>query len=428
MECLRGIAAQGLGDARLHATGEPCHPLDNPPGDRAGSDTAPGASARFAVPSLSDGGIASLVRPPQLGAEADQKHPCMLQTWYQTRVHADHCTERDRLITHLQEETACHGENFTDEEFSLLARRERKLRTCCEAPVVRTDEAGQTLRLCEARCRDRLCPRCNRFRAREVTARITRAVTMLSAPKFLTLTLRHRKETLADMLARLRDAFRELRRRRWWKTRVRAAVYTVEIECNPVSRTWHAHVHAIIDADFIPQKLISDEWLAITKDSFRVHIRPVYDRARDARYISSYVAKSSSTLKIPGCMLTDYVLGITAVRVLATCGELHGVSLRLDEIELPKTTKTVIDLNVLAAAAANGDPVADGLIKRLSHLPSVMTITRQSENRTALIKLHEQVHVDLKRWIVDHTPPPPPPPRRVDKQTSLAFPTATRFA
>jgi hypothetical protein len=56
--------------------------------------------------------------------------------------------------------------------------------------------------------------------------------------------------------------------------RVRGGFYAIE----PIhkGRGWHVHIHAILDADYLPQAELSRLWHEITGDAYIVDIRRVF--------------------------------------------------------------------------------------------------------------------------------------------------------
>lgn len=144
-------------------------------------------------------------------------------------------------------------------------------------------------------CRDRLCPRCSLARSltirHNLTVHLEKKVTRL-----ITLTLAHRLETLAQMLARLYAAFRKLRQRTEWKNRVTGGVAFTEIVFNEVELRWHAHLHLLAEGCFYPQDELSKSWKRVTGDSSIVHITLVKSPAHALQYVTKYLTKAANPL------------------------------------------------------------------------------------------------------------------------------------
>lgn len=152
----------------------------------------------------------------------------------------------------------------------------------------------------------------------------------------MTLTLAHSDAPLRDQLTRLRECWRKLRRTRWFAERCIGGVYGVEVKHNAESGTWHVHLHAIIDGDYMPQAVLSDLWHTITGDSFIVDIRAVRSRKNAVAYIAAYVTKGSSVDHWPDEAVCEFATAMHGQRLLQSFGTLHGVPLDVaDEDDEP---------------------------------------------------------------------------------------------
>ncbi|KKM60441.1 hypothetical protein LCGC14_1541790 [marine sediment metagenome] len=270
---------------------------------------------------------------------------------YQQRVFADVAAERDRIIgAMIDAETGRH---------LALAN---KLADCCRSPMLLADIDATTMRLSERRCRSRVCPRCRRFRARQVQHRLLNAVTKMDGRRFLTLTLQSTNDTLADQLQHLRQSFARLRRQAFWKAAVTGGVYCVEMTWNPSRSQWHPHLHAIIDGSYVPKRSLSAGWLEATGSSFIVDIRRVYSAASVASYVAKYVAKSDDASSLPDHVLPAWADAVHGLRLVHTFGNLHGVDLQEKPEKQPGVIIEVIALTRLAAASQRGDLVAASLL------------------------------------------------------------------
>jgi len=173
---------------------------------------------------------------------------------------------------------------------------------CCgqHAWVLRSDAAGGKYRIAASYCRDRFCKPCSAARAASLAAAL-RAELADHPHRFCTLTLRSNGQPLAAEIDRLLAAFRELRRRRWWSDRVRGGAGFLEVTYSAGTRSWHPHLHLILDSAWMSQGELSAEWHHVTRDSYIVDVRLVRDRGAVANYVVKYAAKplSSSFLNRP---------------------------------------------------------------------------------------------------------------------------------
>lgn len=167
-------------------------------------------------------------------------------------------------------------------------------------------------------CRLRYCPRCAQVLSWKRSQLFDVRIAEMRRPSFLTLTMRHNDSPLRDQVQRLSRCWHKLKRRAVWKQCVRGGFNVVEIGRNAVTGRYHVHMHAIIDADFMPQTWISAEWLKITGDSPIVHIRRV--KERDGSYLAKYTTKTGAELAITADELWDTIDAIRGLRLVGTFG------------------------------------------------------------------------------------------------------------
>jgi plasmid rolling circle replication initiator protein Rep len=134
-----------------------------------------------------------------------------------------------------------------------------------------------------------LCPFCSAIRAsKQATAYHDKMVHILKEnpnlkPVFVTLTVKN-GDDLKERFYHLKDSFTTLQtaRRKWLKRgnghnefcKAHGIVYAYEI--TDKGRGWHPHLHMILLVDdWIDKDKLSDEWKAITGDSFIVDVRRV---------------------------------------------------------------------------------------------------------------------------------------------------------
>lgn len=89
--------------------------------------------------------------------------------------------------------------------------------------------------------------------------------------KFLTLTIANMPD-LEKMVSYLVSCFRRLRNRAIWKKYVDGGAFVIEVTGRP--NNWHAHVHAIIFAKYIPRDKLVIAWKSISS-GLGVDIRQV---------------------------------------------------------------------------------------------------------------------------------------------------------
>lgn len=319
----------------------------------------------------------------------------------------------DRELAQIEARSAALKKGAT----SLALRLATKLDLCCRGPMIYHSEEDGEYRIHEARCKSRICPRCARFRAYALIERITQCVKRMDAPRFLTLTVRSNDEPLRDQLINLRRHFANLRRAPLWKRKVTAGVYAIEVTINEATRRWHPHIHAIVDGTYFEQAQLLDLWQAIVGDHAGVDIRKVNSAAQTARYIASYVSKTSHLDHLTSEALAEWAVELHGMRLAQTFGALHGVKV-VDEPEPhPRSRPFEFDLNTTAWMARLGCRKSDELLRQLTR--TVPKNARWSpEYMLARIREHPEGKI--------HRPcePRPPPDRQLRLQANNARSTA----
>lgn len=266
------------------------------------------------------------------------------QTGPQLKLHARWFKERERIIDALE-----------DDKEKTFERRVNRLQGCCAVPEIRKGSDGLPAVRFNS-CRDRLCPRCQRSRGLAIRERVLSVVQTFNAPRFATLTLAHREESLDSMRRRAADAFRLLRQQPEWRERVKSGVWVIEVTLNAASGKWHLHVHLLIDGTFFPQALLSKVWHRVTGDSMICDIRAVPDRAKAVAYMADYVAKPVELSIWDPERIREFASAMHGVRMVHTFGKAHKATVEAAEpVEESKATTFVIHSTVLKGLARNGN-------------------------------------------------------------------------
>lgn len=148
-----------------------------------------------------------------------------------------------------------------------------------------------TVRVLSSSCRQRWCPLCVRAKVGVIVKNLVPWLKARPGPKFLTLTLKHSQESLDAQVTRLYGCFRELRRRKYWKSSVRSGVWFFQIKWSDKTDSWHPHLHCVLDAEYMPHKLLKQMWHEVTGDSTIVDIKAVRDPQKVAEYVARYAAR-----------------------------------------------------------------------------------------------------------------------------------------
>lgn len=139
-------------------------------------------------------------------------------------------------------------------------------------------------------CHDRFCLPCACDRAR----RVCRRIAPLAAGKkavFVTLTLRHRGDSLHLQISRLLKSFNRLRKTPFWHNSVTAGLSVLEVKRSKDGQDWHAHLHAICLSQWCDQSALRDEWQRITGDSNVCNVKLIRDEREVSQYVTKYATK-----------------------------------------------------------------------------------------------------------------------------------------
>lgn len=144
----------------------------------------------------------------------------------------------------------------------------------------------------------------------------------------ITLTLRHNDEPLHKQIDRLYRCFRRLRMRDFWTAKVKGGAAFLEVGFNERTRRWHPHLHVLVDAAYMPQCELSNQWLSVTGDSSVVDIRKCTEKAHVVEYVLKYVSKPLPTKILDKPILTaECIRALCGRRCALTFGSLRGVRL-----------------------------------------------------------------------------------------------------
>jgi hypothetical protein len=225
----------------------------------------------------------------------------------------------------------------------IVARLERvsledalRLKQCCSAFRVLT--CGQhTLRSYPTfRCKKLFCPDCAAERAnrlsRQTEAKIAEAMqTNKGRLCLLTLTMKN-AATLDGGLSSLKKAFRQFKRKKVFKERIKGYFGGFEYTFNPKTNDFHVHLHLIVlRGKFWNQSDISDAWRDVTGDSFIVDIREIKDAHKGVKEVCKYVVKSNDLMKMPDEKFLEVVKMKKGTRMFISGGCFYNV--KLDEAD-----------------------------------------------------------------------------------------------
>lgn len=233
---------------------------------------------------------------------------------------------------------------------------------CCGAGcVVEAHRDTGQMRVRGFYCGDRFCQPCSQGRAARYRRQLTAWLGARSGWMF-TLTLRHRRETLTQMLDRLIKHFAAIRRLMVWRRMTLGGVWTVEIKRGAGSGRWHVHIHGLACGPFVSEDWLRRAWRRETRDSFKVKIRRVTDVEKGAAYVCKYITKgwSADVARCPDD-LVECLRSLGGRRLLATFGADRPPELEDDRPD-PARWKPLGRLVEIIRLAGTGDVWAVGIL------------------------------------------------------------------
>lgn len=232
------------------------------------------------------------------------------------------------------------------------------------AYVIQSIENPTVHRIAGSSCHDRFCLPCANERAHGIAMNVL-AYVQDKTIRFLTLTLKASQEPLADQLDRLYKSFSELRRRAFWKKRVKGGIAFLELTYNADATMWHPHFHILVEGSYIPHRELKKLWYAITGDSFVVDIRAIRSNNHAAHYVTKYASKpfNNTFLGRPG-PLDEALIALKGRKLLMTFGTFRG----LQVIDKPDEASWIhiAPLEVVICDAAHGDQAAIAILASIT--------------------------------------------------------------
>jgi hypothetical protein len=254
----------------------------------------------------------------------------------------------------------------------------QRTEACCAHAFVWEHEPTHRLAIRTWRCHNRFCLLCQRAYLRQVRER---TITLIPPPRhlyrFLTLTIpakpgRH----LRDAIRNLRSSFRRLRETHVWQRHVVGGLYIIEAT-RGTQEWWHAHLHAIIDARFMPLDQLQPAWAKAIDGPPHVHIETVWNhvRSRVNNYLSKYLSKAfSNDIYDHPQVLEDFVRALRGTRLCMPFGKWTGNAITAQAKQSLATTRNDIDewrylgeLHQLIDHAETGSLWAANILRQLGY-------------------------------------------------------------
>lgn len=235
------------------------------------------------------------------------------QNRMQEVLHERNWTARARIIAALDDSYARDHQRWA-----------RRMAECASVARFYVDPAIGRVRPWINRCRHKLCPFCGNARTNHVADQLTTLMERMTRPRTIILTVRSNDRPLREQVASLRRWFRKLRTRRFWRDRANGGAYTLEITLNERTQLWHPHLHVVYDGQYIPFKLLQNQWHDVTGGSEVVWLQEIRDPKAAARELAKYIGKVQRLDRLDDSHLRQYADGVNRTRMVQTFGNSHG--------------------------------------------------------------------------------------------------------
>lgn len=220
------------------------------------------------------------------------------------------------------------------------------------------------------RCHDRFCVPCANENARKIK-RVVLEWIKGKKLRFVTLTLKHHAEPLGELMDKLYDAFKRLRKTKAWTSRVAGGVAFFETTWGEKNR-WHPHLHVLVEGTYFPQIVLVNEWTRITGDSHVVDVRAVKDLQKTAEYVAKYTAKGwNQSVLAREDVLAEAVETLVGRRTATTFGTWRGFAMH--DRDSNERWEPVMSFAELQRQANLGDPWATQLLAHFKSPFDVLT-------------------------------------------------------
>lgn len=171
-------------------------------------------------------------------------------------------------------------------------------------------------------CGNRFCPVCSITRSIRVKSRLTHLVnSQVKIPGyefyFWTFSLANQPD-LAKAIKKLRDGFRKLRNRAYWKKKVFGGAFVIEITGKPGS--WHPHIHCIIYSLYADWFTMLGLWKKSTGG------RGVYVKRLNSQVVVNYLTKYLAKPDVPDDVEYQISTALKGTRLMAPIGLWHNAN------------------------------------------------------------------------------------------------------
>jgi len=260
--------------------------------------------------------LSSLLEPPETTQAIDSK-----------------LTYRGRFMAGKEKEYRATEEAYEEMYQSPSNSHLLGIRECRKYATFAREKVSGDVKIMASSCRDRWCPMCAGQKsayAKDNTEIYTKSLT---APRFLTLTLRNNEADLKTQIEFLQDCFRKLRYRAYWKKNVTGGIWFLQVKRGRDSGCWHPHFHILLDGNYMEQKRLSELWELVTFGSPVIDIRRIHNVESAASYVARYTARPAVLADMSLADRIEIIKALQGKRLCGTFGNAKSVTLTPPKIK-----------------------------------------------------------------------------------------------
>jgi len=235
---------------------------------------------------------------------------------------------RKYCISNCEAEYNATLQTYVETDLNDGTERQYSLENCRTGAWFARNRTTGKIKVLSSSCKLRWCPMCSAARRWFLTQQVSDWLKTATQPKFLTLTLAHSNQPLADQLKHLYDSFRKYRKLNLLKRNVRGGVWFFQIHRAKSDNLWHPHLHCVIDSPWIDKYELSTAWEIVTKTSKIINIKEVKDAESMSGYVARYAARPSILINLDLWSRVELFEALHGRRLVGKWGNARSISLR----------------------------------------------------------------------------------------------------
>jgi len=111
------------------------------------------------------------------------------------------------------------------------------------------------------------------------------------------------------------------------RKRIRGGIWFFQLKWIKKTESWHPHIHALIDSEFILHEQIRQRWLKLTKGSDIVDIRLCWSSDAAANHVARYATRPGTLSKVPYLERLELLVVMDGRRIVGKWGNASHVHL-----------------------------------------------------------------------------------------------------